>query len=70
MNYFYFRDHCSTAANPLPASFFADPNYDALCAAPNGYDRLIAGQDSNREAEMKKYYDDFFRDLPQAATRR
>ncbi len=69
MNYYYFRDHGSTGANPLPPEFYADPGYEAACAGPLGYDKLIFPHDPAREAEMKKYYDQYFRDHPQNQAR-
>lgn len=62
MNYFYYYGYLSTGANPMPPSFFDLPEYEAKCAAPNGYDLLLFSEDARREAGIVKYYDDFFRD--------
>ncbi len=69
MNYFYFRDRCSTGANPLPASFFKNADYENLAAKPDGYDLIIADQDGHSDAAMEKYYDEFFRSNPAVAAR-
>ena len=65
MNYYYVADHHSTGANPLPPSFFDDPNFDVHTSKPNGYDHLMFSEGPAREAEMKKYYDHYFREHPQ-----
>jgi hypothetical protein len=62
MNYFYFMDQRSTGVNPLPPAFFQNANYEALAARPNGYDYLTHPEDAEREAAMKRYYEDYFRD--------
>ncbi len=66
MNFFYTRGYLSTGANPLPPSFFEDSTYEMKCAANNGYDLFILPHDAQREAEVEKYYDAFFHDLPKA----
>lgn len=69
MNYFYTRGYLSTGANPLPHAFFQDPQYEMKTAPANGYDLLISPEDPQREAELEKYYEEFFRDLPKAGAR-
>ena len=56
MNYHYFAERYSTGANPLPPSFYADVDYEALTTVPMGYDRLIHEHDARREAEMEQHF--------------
>jgi len=68
MNYYYFEEHCSHGdANPLPPSFYADVDYEAITSVPTGYDRLIHEHVADREAKMEEFYDLYFRASPQSA---
>lgn len=61
MNFFYYRGYLNTGgANPMPREFFEASDYEARCAALNGYDLLLFPEDPEREAGIQAYYEDFF----------